>query len=178
MPSPEYDLFVNIVNELRPQFIDDHRQWAGSPFEWVKGGIASRTKGMVGELIVAEFLSRNNFTVGKSPDSDADIVVNNWRAEVKLSTLWRGGNYQFQQIRNQNYDILFCLGISPHSVHAWVTEKAAIEWDDIANQHGGRAGSDTWWIPCQPGQAPHSWLRPQDGDITKICDELNRIINT
>lgn len=156
--------------------MNDDRAWKESPFAWVKGGITSRQKGKIGEEIVSFFLRENGFDVVSSPDSEADLVVDGKRVEVKFSTLWSGGMYTFQQLRNQNYDLVFCLGISPGTAHAWVMKKADIVWDELRNQHGGAAGSDTWWISFTPPDTPHSWMVPQDGDLTKVCDHLRALL--
>ena len=37
--------------------------------------------------------------------------------------LWQTGTYKFQQIRNQNYRFVVCLGISPHDAHCWIIPK-------------------------------------------------------
>ena len=95
--------------------------------------------------------------------------------EVKFSTLWETGVYKFQQIRDQNYDILLCLGISPDTAHAWVVPKANIGWTDLSNQHGGSRGTDTWWISFTPPACPYRWMRPHDGDLSAMCDELQKL---
>lgn len=184
MQNPEYEQIKEISNKLRCQY-DERPQlriWSGSPFEWIASGLKSRTKGKLGEEMVNAFLRKNGFVVDKSPDSEADLVVDGYRVEVKLSTLWGSGIYRFQQIRQQNYDILFCLGLSPHSVQAWTTSKSDIVWSDMRHQHGGtagdNAGKNTWWIQCGPEGSLHPWLRPQNGDLTKMCGELRKITSS
>lgn len=36
--------------------------------------------------------------------------------EINRSALWFGNFYRFQQIRQQDYDILLCLSLSPISM--------------------------------------------------------------
>jgi len=179
MENLEYDILKKISKEICRSYEEKERAkrkvWAGSPFEWFVLDLTSRQKGAAGEKIVAEFLKRQGFSVSKSPDSDADLVVNSRRVEVKCSTLWEGGIYNFQQIRDQNYEILFCLGISPHDAHAWVTRKSSIEWDEISGQHKGKDAKDTSWVQFPPSQCPYMWLRPQNGDLAKVCEELQKI---
>ena len=57
------------------------------------------------------------FDVAKSPDSQADRIIAGARAEIKTSTLWKNGVYMFQQLRDQNYAFVICLGISPLNAH-------------------------------------------------------------
>ena len=137
--------------------------------------MTSRQRGAVGEKLVRKFLEKEGFTVTDSPGTDSDINVNDYNVEIKFSTLWQNGGYRFQQIRDQDYDILLCLGISPDDAHAWVVAKSKIVWDEMPNQHGGRRGSDTWWITCHPSESPYEWLLPSDGDLSKMLAELKKL---
>lgn len=173
--SDTFRQLVAIGDRISAELSKCEDPYAESPFRWLKT-LPSRTVGKAGEKLVAEFLRESDFNVSKSGDSDADIVVNEQRVEIKCSTLWKGGMYKFQQIRDQKYNILFCLGISPKEAHAWVVRKEGIVWNDIKNQHGGKGGSDTWWISFNPPHCPHDWMRPQDGNLGKVCDELRRLL--
>lgn len=152
------------------------KEWVNSPFGWFALDLTSRQKGAAGEKMVADFLEQQGFSVSKSPDSEADLVVNNYRVEVKCSTLWESGIYTFQQIRDQNYSILVCLGISPNTAHAWVTRKADIDWHNISGQHTGKNAKDTSWVQFPPSECPYAWLRPQTGDLDKACEELKKLL--
>lgn len=44
--DPEVMRLVEITNRLEYRYIDDMNVWEGSPFEWLKGGLASRRKGV------------------------------------------------------------------------------------------------------------------------------------
>lgn len=175
MQNKQYKQIVEISNNLRQHPQNDLTQWNDSPFKWIKG-LPSRRVGKIGEDIVREFLNINGFSVRSSGDTDSDLIVDGSRVEVKLSTLWTSGVYKFQQIRDQNYNLLFCIGISPSTVHAWVAKKSNIVWSELANQHGGKQGRDTWWISFEPPFSPHSWMHPQDGDISKICECLRKVL--
>lgn len=170
--SEEYQNLVKITENLYPCYLNDSQIWKDSPFKWIKGGITAREKGKIGETIVNKFLKGKGFVVDTPLNSDADLMVENRRVEVKFSTLWGNGTYKFQQIRKQEYDIIFCLGLSPKDAHAWVIRKSDIVWNDLKNQHGGKRGSDTWWISFSPPLSPHTWMRPQNGDLSKICQQL------
>ena len=66
--------------------------------------------------------------LGTSTSFDLPIRrwIGSWRAfrtEIKFSTLWAKQFYKFQQIGDQNYEFLVCLGVSPFTAHAWVFEK-------------------------------------------------------
>jgi hypothetical protein len=105
----------------------------------------------------------------RSPDSDADRIIEGQRTEVRFSTLWRNGLYVFQQIRDQNYDALICLGVAPFDAHAWVFTKDQIPFDRLPHQHGGNRGRDTWWMQINPADPP-DWTRGQSGRLRALRD--------
>ena len=177
--TEEYRVLTEISAKLSLSYKDTgmlkRRLWDDSPFGWFKLDLESREKGAAAEQLVAEFLRQQGFTVSQSPDEEADLVVDGHRVEVKSSTLWKNGIYKFQQLRDQNYSILLCLGISPHEAHAWVTRKADIGWDEISGQHTGKDAKDTSWISFSPSQCPYTWLRPQNGDLGMVCEALRAL---
>ena len=163
-----------MAEELNRDYSSQKKEWQNSPFKWILG-LTSRQRGAVGEQLVRKFLKEERFAVTDSPGTDSDISVNGYNVEIKFSTLWQNGGYRFQQIRDQDYDILLCLGISPNDAHAWVVTKSNIVWNEMPNQHGGSRGSDTWWITCHPSQSPYEWLLPSDGDLGKMLKELRKL---
>ena len=142
----------------------------GSPFEWLLS-IPSRSKGAYGEKFVSELFRANGFDV-KRPlaGSDHDRVINGHRVEIKLSTKWqKTGHYKFQQIRDQEYDYLLCLGLSPDSAHCWLIPKSAVKvgLEGVQHQHGGKAGTDTLWPFFDSGNPP-KWLKQFGGTIDEV----------
>ena len=108
--DPEVLALAAIAAALEPDYatpMDD--PWSGSPFKWIKAQ-PSRTVGAIGESLVAGWSAAKGFDVVRSSNSQADRVIQGHRIEIKFSTLWKNGGYKFQQIRNQEYDYLFCLG--------------------------------------------------------------------
>ena len=158
--------FAAIAGELKVEYLERGAMWAGSPFEWILMR-PSRQRGKIGEQLVAEWCGAHGLNVSRSPDSDADRIIEGRRVEIKFSTLWEKGSYTFQQIRDQDYEYLLCLGISPFSVHAWLVKKSEIPFSTLKQQHGGVRGRDTWWLTITP-EAPPEWLRPHGGSLTKV----------
>lgn len=169
---------VEIANKLEYRYVDDSAMWDGSPFEWVRGGLSSRRKGVVFEELVSEWCVEKGLRVTKSPDSDADRIIAGARSEIKGSTLWKGGTYRFQQIRDQDYQVLVCLGLSPYDAHCWVIPKKDVMelWAcaTITSQHRGAGGSDTAWIAVNPANPP-DWIRPYGGTLTAGFAQLQSL---
>jgi len=55
----------------------------------------SRQRGRIGEQLIARWREKNNFSVRRSPDAEADLLINGRRVEIKLWALWRIGIYKF-----------------------------------------------------------------------------------
>ena len=144
---------------------DDPDPWRESPFGWIKAQ-ASRRVGKIGEQLVTAWCAANEFDVVKSPDSEADRIIEGYRFEIKFSTLWKSGVYKFQQIRDQDYDYLFALGISPFDAHAWVLPKAILQAEVIGHmgQHTGADAIDTAWLSVRVGDE-FEWLDPYGGSL-------------
>lgn len=167
--DPGFDLLASLSKSLQSEYLDDDLEWSGSPFEWIKMRPSSRQKGAIAEKIVALWLESKGFHVTRSPDSEADRVVNDRRIEIKFSTLWKNGSYKFQQLRDQNYEYAICLGVSPKKAHCWIIPKSVIleRWqrgDGIQSQHGGSKGSDTAWLSVEV-DSPPSWLAEFGGSL-------------
>lgn len=166
--DPDVQQLVAISSALQADYTESDDSWNGSPFAWIKNR-PSRQIGAIGEKLVDDWLATQNFNVTRSPDSDADRVVEGKRVEIKFSTLWKSGLYKFQQLRDQEYDFAVCLGISPFNVHCWVLEKNEIlmQWRELGNlksQHGGESGTDTCWLAVDPDSV-HPWLQPFGGSL-------------
>lgn len=142
--------------------------WEGSPFAWILK-TPSRTKGAIGEKLVSAWCALKEFDVIKSRNTEADRIIEGHKVEIKLSTLWAGGGFKFQQIRDQDYDYCFCLGLSPFNANGWFIPKSALrEWViGHTGQHTGAAGTDTAWLGFQ-ADSPPSWLSSHGGSLSDL----------
>ena len=131
---------------------------------------------MIGEQLVERWCLANGLDVARSPNSQADRVINGHRVEIKFSTRWKQGVYKFQQIRDQDYDQLVCLGVSPFDAHAWVIPKAVLHDHVIGQmgQHTGAGGQDTAWISFPTG-APLPWMREYGGQLSDALHRLSEL---
>ena len=151
---------------------DEPDPWQDSPFGWIRTH-PSRTVGAIGEKLVAAWCAANGFNVVRSPDSEADRVIEGHRFEIKFSTVWQTGIYKFQQIRDQDYDFLFALGISPFNAHAWILPKSVLSTrpSGLRRQHGGARGRDTDWLRVTVGHE-HEWMSPYGGTLAAAREFL------
>jgi hypothetical protein len=161
----EFDLLASAANFIKKEFEQDRSEWNGSPFEWVLK-LPSGSKGKLGKRLVYQWCAVKGLSIENSPDSEADMQVNGHRVEIKFSTLWKGGIYTFQQIRDQNYEYAVCLGISPKQAHCWVISKKILKKYVIGHlgQHTGSSGKDTAWFSVNPDN-PEKWLLDCGGTL-------------
>lgn len=169
-----FDQLANISNAYEKVAAPPSAAWKSSPFEWILS-IPSRSKGAYGEKLVQELFRLNGFDVKRPKSgSDHDRVINGHRIEIKMSTLWtKNGQYTFQQIRDQEYDYLICLGLSPSEAHCWVIPKSEvyIGREGVSHQHGGKAGTDTLWLNF-PAAKPPKWLQGFAGSLDSAIESL------
>jgi len=171
--ASETAVFIEVSDALSGTYAADLVPWKGSPFAWILT-LPSRTKGAVGEKLITQWLVRSGFQVTRPANSGCDIVVNGVNLEVKFSTLWKSGGYTFQQLRDQDYAFVFCLGISPKAVHAWLLPKQ-VAWDHGIPQHGGSKGLDTRWLTFQADNPP-PWIRLYGGDLAQVRKRIEEAV--
>lgn len=148
---------------------DEADPWAGSAFEWLMR-LPSRSRGRAGELIVEAWLEGLGFEVRPPTNSGHDRTVNRHKVEIKFSTLWGSGEYVFQQLRDQDYEYVVLLGVSPSTAHAWTVPKAEA-FAKAVPQHGGAIGRDTKWLRIR-ADAPPVWMSPFGGDLEASVQAL------
>lgn len=176
--DPDVQILAGCSQNLRDDYVEVDKAWAGSPFAWIKTR-PSRQVGVIGEKMVAGYLATKGFDVTRSPDSQADRIINGARAEIKFSSLWRSGFYKFQQLRDQNYEFAVCLGVSPFDAHCWVIPKPVLmeQWgagNGLEAQHGGKVGKDTAWLTVTPGHEP-SWLQKCGGRLADAAQLIAQL---
>jgi len=161
----DFKLLATASTYLRQDFEEDFNSWNDSPFEWILH-LPAGSKGKLGKLLIYQWCALKGLAVDKCSDSEADMLINGHRVEVKFSTLWQKGFYKFQQIRDQNYEYSVCLGISPFEAHCWVLNKKVLKRHVIGHlgQHTGAAGKETAWITVKPKKPPE-WIVPFGGSL-------------
>ena len=163
---------------LRADYGARASSWEGSPFAWIRT-LPSASRGAVGAKLLSGWLATKGFDVERSPDSQADRIVNGVRAEFKFSTLWEAGFYKFQQLRDQDYRFAVCLGLSPMDAHCWVIPKRAIfgpgkRAAGLIGQHGGAKGKETAWLTVAPEGVPE-WLGAHGGRLAEAAKRIEAL---
>ncbi|MDQ3678520.1 MAG: hypothetical protein M3401_17275 [Actinomycetota bacterium] len=116
--------------------------------------LAPRTRGKLGEMLLAQIAREAGLTVGKAESVAYDVQIGKARCEVKFST---EDPPRFQQVRDPRktnptkYDYLVCISGRPHGLVYWLIPAEALGglMDDgsVTVQH---AMSDTkWFLPSR-----------------------------
>jgi hypothetical protein len=165
MVQPEFERLAACAVRVSAEYTAGPDPWKGSPFAWMRGLQAS-PRGKAGKQLVECLLKHKGYRTSGPNSSDYDLRVNDSRVEIKTSTLWESGVYKFQQVRDQDYDVLLGLGLSPFDAHVWVWTKAELLEHVIGRlvQHGGRRGKDTAWISIDPAR-PAAWMSRSGGSL-------------
>lgn len=176
--DPEVLALSSLASGLEAEYAPGPNDpWHGSPFKWIKSQ-PSRRVGKIGESLVSGWAAANGFDVARTGDSEADRLIHGYRVEIKFSTLWESGGYKFQQIRDQDYEYCFCLGVSPFDAHAWLFPKSALRQYVIGHmgQHTGAQGADTAWLGFEVGHE-FPWMQKYGGrlgDVKRILHQIGR----
>ena len=182
------EISSDLAQEYKRKKEQKRKNWEGSYFNWLHDE-SSRTKGAIFEKLIEGYLMQKGFSVQKSGNSEFDRYVNKVSVEIKGSTLWENNLYKFQQIRNQSYQLLICIGVSPHRAHFWAIPKRDLMSNDsgfrtdlegFEPQHSGKAeklkenkDKDTFWITGLDPQNPYSWLGRYGGNLENSIENLN-----
>jgi hypothetical protein len=151
----------------------DADPWVDSQYAWIRN-LAPARRGKVGGQLVDRWLRAAGVDVAPRLNNEHDRVISGHKTEVKMSTLWAGtGEYTFQQLRDQDYQLLILLGISPDRAHAWVLPKHAV----LAEIGQTTTGAEPRWLTFPAASAP-AWLTPYGGPLPAALDSLLTLTST
>lgn len=171
----DVQIMAGIAATLESDYSDAAREeaWADSPFHWIPRQAPARIA-KIGKELVRRWCVAKGLTVTAARGRGADLVIEGHRVRLKRATLWATDQYTFQQIRDEDYEYLMCLGLSPFVAHCWVIPKD-VAMTRAAPQHGGRRGRDTRWIRPFPATDPPEWLRTYGGTLAEAGVVLQRL---
>ena len=167
MDETERDLavFARLSAEAQLGFEDTAADaWDASPFGWIRRE-PSRRKGAIGEALVRDWAASEGLTVETATNTGHDCRLDGLPVEVKFSLLWGGGEFVFQQIRDQDYAVACLLGLQPLQVHLWVVPQDVLQ-EHSTGQHTGAAAQDTKWLQFRAHNPP-AWLAPYGDTLAK-----------
>jgi hypothetical protein len=137
--------------------------------------LAPRTRGKLGEMLLARFAGQVGLTTAKSGSADYDVRVGNARFEVKFST---EDPPRFQQVRDPRlhdgslkYDYIACISARPHGLIYWLIPAMALgqlmDEGHVTVQH---AMSDTkWFLPSRTDSDTFAGFRyPYEGFLQAL----------
>ena len=173
IPNMSHDNKFQRVIEIAESLKDGKTQqeeqkiaiWAGSQLAWTRS-LAAGTKGKLGRQLVIELCRDEGLTAIQRRFL---VYVENKAVSVKCSVLGLEGNYFFENVKEDGYQFLFCLGISPHDVHAWVIPSEKLQ--EAKHQHGK---ADQWMIVA-PNNPPELFREcGPSGEIDEALKALRR----
>ena len=129
----------------------------GTDLNFVRS-LSSSSFGAHGRRELLSFLFKHGFKLGeKERGVPYHAMINGKEIVIKISTIWKGGkSYVFQQIKEDGWDYLLCLGISPEYDHLWIMSSEGI--DKIPGQHTGAGAKETKWIHISPEEMKPDYL--------------------
>lgn len=166
---------------LEPEYRDKARKWPGSPFEYALS-MPPVPVGAWGERLAKGWFDFLRYPVLPRANKEHDLIVGGKKVEVKTSLMWASGEFSFAQIRDQDYDLLFCLGIERFGAQAWVFEKEFVmdHWlkkGFFEPMHGGKKGTETAVLKFHPYERTPDWLLDHGGALEKCSEILERVFH-
>ena len=159
--SPDFQMLAATASYLQTEIEEQSDFWKNSPFEWVLL-LSSAKKGKLARRLVDSWCMSKDLPLDRSKSSSHYLTINGNRIAIKMSTRWTDGKYKFQQIRDNGYDYVICLGISPRDIHCWVFKREyAIK--NATPQHKGAKGAE-YWIAINPDK-PSDWVKDLGGTL-------------
>lgn len=160
------ELWYQAVAQNKADFTPNEDAWAGSRYAYLRT-LQSRRRGAAGEALVENLLRSLGYQVARTKDTHADRKVTGTggetRIEIKFSTEWEGGWYRWSQFRDQDYDWVVLVGISPHAARIWVIPKDVV-LAHAEGQHSGADATETFWMAVDVNNIPE-WMNEWGGDL-------------
>jgi hypothetical protein len=116
--------------------------------------LAPRTRGKLGEMLLAQIARDGGVTIGKAESVAYDVRLGQARCEVKFST---EDPPRFQQVRDprddgaRKYDFLVCISGRPHGLVYWLIPADALgglmDAGHVTVQHA--MSTTKWFLPSR-----------------------------
>jgi len=110
----------------------------------------------------------------------SQIRVNGNGISVKVAMMWEEGIIKFENIRDIDFDFLFCFALYPNKAYGWLIPKREL-WKDgkvnkahypsVTSQH---KGADCW-VHIDP-ENPSPWLKSYGGTIDQAIEIVKKSV--
>jgi hypothetical protein len=170
-----------VIHQKYPEAkTEEDEAWEGSPFDWFRKK-PSATKGKIGRDLAAFLIETSGFAVsrvGMGLEAEGKTI------RVKLSLMWGAGSLTFEQIKDDPFDYLLCLGLYPGDSYGWFIPKKEMIVDGDAQDRDGFSGqhvqpgekpSDFWLQGLDPLD-PHEWLKEYGGTTDKLIKIIQKTL--
>lgn len=174
-----YELLSQRSEQLSLQYTDeDGNPWGDSPFSWLRNR-APGTKGKAGRDFATALIQAAG--VGVTPNGLA-LQVNGQTVKTKLSLMGEAGTLIFQQIKDDDFDYLICIGLYPVDSYGWIIPKSEILVDGnlqdrqgLTAQHVSEEGIPSdYWITNLDAANPFAWLAPFGGTTEQLTHVIQQ----
>jgi site-specific DNA-methyltransferase (adenine-specific) len=169
--NADFDFITSTARYFRSEIEEISDQWQDSPLGWMYK-LAPGKKGSLAKKIITVWCASKGLDVQHTSVKDIDLFINGLRFVVKLSFLWENGAYKFQQIKDNGYDNLICLGISPFDAHCWVFERTYVI-KNATPQHKSSMSTD-YWIAINPNKT-EEWANNFGGTLGQAYQILKNV---
>jgi hypothetical protein len=178
--NQEVRILAGIAAALQSEYSSVEGDWETSPFGWIRKMSSIKVRGTIGEQLVAGWLAARGFNVARATHSDADRIIEKKAMEIKFAMLGQSGSYVFNQFRDQRYDGVICLGVSPFDAHCWLLSKADVmkEWRElrhIKTQHDPQNPNANTGILTVKAHNPPDWFRAYVGTLHDGLTHISRM---
>ncbi|MCP4139403.1 MAG: site-specific DNA-methyltransferase [Chloroflexi bacterium] len=147
--SENFRKLASSASVLENKFKSQDVPWENSPFEW-QHYLAPNQKEVVGKELMLSWLESE------------EIMLKKEKVSLKFSTLSAEGNYEFENILEDDHEYLLCFGISPFEAHAWVFERATLSTHAKENL-----------ISINPKNTP-DWLKGKESSLESAIQILRK----
>ena len=173
--DPDVKMLAETATTLESNYVDkaqkEERAWADSPFHWIRKK-RGNTISKIGKELIGALCAARGLCVVDVRGTRANLLIEGHRVRLKTATLSEG-KYIFNQIRDEDFEYLVFLALSPFDAHCWVIPKhVAIDKSLVQSsvQHGPR----TDWTSFSPAHPP-AGLRAYGGTISEAFAVLQRL---
>jgi len=147
---------------------DNDKERAACPLKWIRDLRSPGARGSAGAQLMRDWLSDCGLTVGKSHTTEADLIVEGFPVEVKLSFRTPDHQYSWMQIRSdQDWRFAILLGVGPDQAQVYIVPHAlAVAYS--RPQHGGIKGDGKVRCLIVKCDDIPAWLRPLGGQVENV----------